>query len=112
MENTQTYESSRLRDNFLRKLSDYSVCIQPYLRNIQQKYVAAYYIVESEKVDLNQYCKNEYKAAIDARSKLEGGASEWFLSKNTYTNKIIIWTLLKTEQFRDSQRIQFHRWSL
>jgi hypothetical protein len=57
MENTQ---SSRLRDTFLRKLSDYSVCIQPYLRNVQQKYVAAYYIVESEKIDLTAYCKNEY----------------------------------------------------
>ena len=57
MENTQ---SSRLRDIFLRKMSDYSVCIQPYLRNVQQKYVAAYYIVESEKIDLTAYCKNEY----------------------------------------------------
>ena len=73
MENTQ---SSRLRDTFLRKLSDYSVCIQPYLRNVQQKYVAAYYIVESEKIDLTAYCKNEYQAAVDARAKLEGGASE------------------------------------
>ena len=53
MESQQSYESSRLRDSFLRKLSDYSVCIQPYLRNVQQKYVAAYYIVEGEKVDLS-----------------------------------------------------------
>ena len=84
MENTQSYESSHLRDNFLRKLSDYSVCIQPYLRNIQQKYVAAYYIVESEKIDLNQYCKSEYQAAVDARSKLEGGASEWSHTQYLY----------------------------
>ena len=53
-----------LRDNFLRTLSNYSVCIQPYLRNIQDKYAAEYYVVEGEKVDLNAYCQNEYKAAL------------------------------------------------
>ncbi len=74
--NTVSYESSRLRDNFIRKLSDYSVCIQPYLRNIQQKYVASYYVVESEKVDLTQYCKGEFQAAVEAKSKLQGGAQE------------------------------------
>lgn len=68
--NTVSYESSRLRDTFIRKLSDYSVCIQPYLRNIQQKYIGSYYIVESEKVDLTQYCKNEFQAAVDAKTKL------------------------------------------
>lgn len=77
MENAQSFESSRLRDSFLRKLSDYSVCIQPYLRNVQQRYVAAYYTVESEKVDITAYCKKEYQAAVEARAKLEGGASEW-----------------------------------
>lgn len=45
-------QDRRLRDNFLRTLSNYSVCIQPYLRNIQDRYAAAYYIVEGEKVDL------------------------------------------------------------
>ena len=70
MENT--FEGSRLRNNFLNKLSDYSVCIQPYLRNVQQKYVAAYYIVESEKVDLTQYCKNEFAAAQAAKAALGG----------------------------------------
>jgi len=74
MENS--YQASQLRDNFLRKLSDYSVCIQPYLRNVQQKYIASYYVVESEKVDLTQYCKNEFQAAVDAKSKLEGGSQE------------------------------------
>lgn len=34
------------RDNFLRALSNYSVCIKPYLRNVQERYVAAYYLVE------------------------------------------------------------------
>ena len=72
MESQQSFEASRLRDNFLRKLSDYSVCIQPYLRNVQQKYVAAYYIVESEKIDLTQYCKREFEAAQDAKKALGG----------------------------------------
>lgn len=44
------------RDNFLKTLSDYSLCIQPYLRNIQDKYAASYYLVEGEKVDLSAYC--------------------------------------------------------
>jgi hypothetical protein len=48
-----------VRDNFLRSLSNYSLCIKPYLRQVQDKYVAAYYIVESDKVDLNAYCVNE-----------------------------------------------------
>ena len=69
----QSFEASLHRDNFLRKLSDYSVCIQPYLRNVQQKYVAAYYIVESEKIDLTQYCKREFEAAQDAKKALGGG---------------------------------------
>jgi hypothetical protein len=72
MESQQSFESSRLRDSFLRKLSDYSVCIQPYLRNVQQKYVAAYYIVESEKVDLTQYCKREFEEAQKAKNALQG----------------------------------------
>jgi len=63
MESSGSYQRSVLRDSFLRKLSDYSACIQPYLRNVQEKYVASYYIVESEKIDLTQYCKNEFKAA-------------------------------------------------
>jgi len=69
-------QSGRLRDAFLSRLSDYSACIQPYLRNVQEKYVAAYYVVESERIDLNQYCKTEFQAAIDAKTKLEGGSSE------------------------------------
>lgn len=73
---TSSFEGSRLRENFLRKLSDYSVCIQPYLRNVQQKYVAAYYIVEGEKVDLTQYCKREFEAAQEAKKQLSGGNQE------------------------------------
>jgi hypothetical protein len=58
--------NTKLRDNFLKTLSNYSVCIEPYLRNIQEKYAAAYYIVEGEKVDVTAYCKNEYQAAVEA----------------------------------------------
>ena len=76
MEQDNSFERSRLRDIFLRRLSDYSVCIQPYLRNVQEKYIAAYYVVESEKMDLTQYCRSEFSAASEARAKLEGGASE------------------------------------
>lgn len=59
------------KEDFIKKLSVYSLCIQPYLRNIQEKYVAAYYIVEGEKVDLSAYCKPEYNATISAKELLE-----------------------------------------
>lgn len=60
-----------VRDNFVRSLSNYSECIRPYLRQIQDKYVAAYYIVENEKVDLNSYCLVEREQANNARKLLE-----------------------------------------
>lgn len=50
---------TQLQDDFLFKLNIYSRCIEPYLRNIQEKYVAAYYTVDSEKLDFNAYCKRE-----------------------------------------------------
>lgn len=67
----QSFEKSRLRDIFLKRLGDYSACMQPYLRNVQEKYVAAYYVVESEKIDINAYCKPEYQATMDAKAQLE-----------------------------------------
>lgn len=70
----KSFERSHLRDAFLRRLGDYSACMQPYLRNVQEKYVAAYYVVEQEKVDLNAYCKPEYQATIDAKAKLENSS--------------------------------------
>lgn len=60
-----------VRDNFIRSLSNYSECVRPYLRQIQNKYVAAYYIVESDKVDLNSYCLKERQQAVHAQSLLE-----------------------------------------
>jgi len=38
---------------------------------VQDKYVAAYYIVESDKVDLNAYCVNEREQATTAQALLE-----------------------------------------
>jgi len=65
-----------LRDNFLRQLSNYSICITPYLRNIQDKYATQLYLVEDEGVDPAAYCKNEFDQVVEARKKLEqGGAS-------------------------------------
>ena len=72
----RSFEQTPLRDNFLRLVSDYSTCIKPYLRNIQDKYVTAYYIVEGEKVDVTAYCKNELNAALSAKKQLEGGSQE------------------------------------
>lgn len=60
-------------NDFIRHLSDYSHCITPYLRNIQEKYSTALYVVQNEPVDLNAYCKQERmrvekaKEIIDAK---------------------------------------------
>ena len=48
-----------VRDNFLKSLSNYSECIKPYMRQVQDKYSASYYLIESGKVDLTAYCINE-----------------------------------------------------
>ena len=60
-----------LKDDFIFKLNIYSKCIEPYLRNIQEKYVASYYIVEGEKVDFNAYCKEELNLVQSAKDRLE-----------------------------------------
>jgi hypothetical protein len=60
-----------VRDDFLKSLSNYSECIRPYLRQLQEKYVAAYYIAENEKVDLSVYCSKEREIAFSARSAME-----------------------------------------
>jgi hypothetical protein len=60
-----------LRDDFLRKLSNYSQCIMPYLRNVQEKYTLSYYLVENDEVDLKAYCTHEYDSAMQAKSILE-----------------------------------------
>ena len=60
-----------VRDNFLKSLSNYSECIRPYLRQIQEKYAAAYYVAEKDSVDLNAYCVQEREFAKAARAQLE-----------------------------------------
>jgi hypothetical protein len=47
------------RDNFIKALSNYSECMKPYLRNVQEQYVAAYYMPENQPVDMNAYCTKE-----------------------------------------------------
>jgi len=59
------------RDNFLLALSNYSECLRPYLRQVQEKYVAAYHIAENDPVALSSYCSNERKVASEARKVLE-----------------------------------------
>lgn len=46
----------KLKDQFLRNLSNYSLCIQPYLRNVHDRYGISYQLVEGGKVDLTAYC--------------------------------------------------------
>ena len=66
-----------VRDNFIKSLSNYSLCIQPYLRQIQTKYIVSQYIVESDKVDLNAYCKNERDEADAAKLAFEKNLGYW-----------------------------------
>jgi hypothetical protein len=35
------------RDNFINALSNYSQCMTPYLRNVQERYVGAFYMPEN-----------------------------------------------------------------
>ena len=66
-----------VRDNFIKSLSNYSLCIKPYLRQIQDKYVVAQYIVEKDKVDLNAYCKAEREQATQAHDAFKKALSYW-----------------------------------
>ena len=59
-------------ENFLMALSNYSECIKPYLRQVQDKYAVSTYIVENDKVNLNAYClqeRNQAQAALDLLEK-------------------------------------------
>ena len=53
------------RDQFLKALSNYSECIQPYLRTAQERYVASYYTIEGQSFDFNEYCKLERSFASE-----------------------------------------------
>lgn len=56
------------RDDFLKRLSNYSECIRPFIRTAQERYVAGYFLIEEQSFDFNQYCVAERKAAEDAKS--------------------------------------------
>lgn len=56
-----------MRDHFLKSLSEYSMCIKPYLRNIHDKYVVAYYLVEREGLDFNRLCVSELDYALEVK---------------------------------------------
>lgn len=62
---------TKLQDDFLFKLNAYSHCIEPYLRNIQEKYIANYYYVDGDKIQLTEYCKKELEQVQHAKSQLE-----------------------------------------
>ena len=59
------------RDNFIRALSNYSVCIKPYLRVAQERYVASYYSIEEQQVDFDKYCAPERALANAAAAKFK-----------------------------------------
>ena len=63
-------EQNEHRDSFLKALSNYSVCIEPYVRQVQERYGAAYHVAEGEKVDLKAYCVEELSLALEKKKFL------------------------------------------
>jgi hypothetical protein len=59
------------RDNFLRALSNYSVCMKPYLRNVQDRYIGSFYMPEEQAVDVASYCKLERDIAFKSMESLK-----------------------------------------
>ena len=64
------------RDKFIRALSNYSVCIKPYLRTTQERYVASYFHIEETPVDFEKYCAAERKIATDLASKFKASIGQ------------------------------------
>ena len=64
-----------VRDNFIKSLSNYSECIKPYLRQIQDKYIVAQYIVEKDKVEKHNAtvatAERAKAALVEAEKQLE-----------------------------------------
>ncbi|CDW71934.1 UNKNOWN [Stylonychia lemnae] len=60
-----------LKQEFIKRLHDYSQCITPVVRDIQERYVSSYYIVDSDKIDVSQYCQNELKLAQETKEQLQ-----------------------------------------
>lgn len=64
-------ENQDARDSFIRALSNYSVCIKPYLRVAQERYVASYFAIEDQNVDFEKYCLVERNMATEAANKFK-----------------------------------------
>lgn len=60
------------RDTFLRALSNYSVCMKPYLRNVQDRYIGSFYMPEGNEADVSSYCKQERDLAFSAMNAFKG----------------------------------------
>ena len=60
------------RDNFLRALSNYSVCMKPYLRNVQDRYIGSFYMPEDQAVNVGSYCSQERELAFSTMSAFMG----------------------------------------
>ena len=53
-----------LKLKYLRKLGEFSRCIQPYLRNVHDKYANQWIMIyEGHQPELKLYCKNELEEA-------------------------------------------------
>jgi hypothetical protein len=65
------HTTDELKQNFIKNLSNYSLCIQPYVRMIQSKYVSESYMIHSENVDFKAYCKEEMQFTLEAKKQLD-----------------------------------------
>jgi len=52
------------------------VCIKPYLRTAQERYVANYYLVEEQPFDLNAYCAVERKHAQERATAFKASVGQ------------------------------------
>ena len=59
------------RDNFIKALSNYSQCMEPYLRNVQERFIGSFYMPENQAVDLNAYCVKEKSLAQSAMASYQ-----------------------------------------
>ena len=75
------YDESQLgghhtRDHFLRALSNYSECVKPYLRNVQDRYIGTFYMLENQPVDISAYCAKEKSLAAKAMEEFQSSISQ------------------------------------
>ena len=57
--------------NFLSALSDYSVCIKPFLRTAQDRYIGQWMSADNQPFDFNTYCVKERELVNTAKAQLE-----------------------------------------